>query len=377
MRLCILALLGAARCAAASEYHGRVLFDGLPVPGATVTVTQQAKSLSTVTDSQGLYEFPDLPDGAWTIHIEMRGFAILDNSITVAPNASQAEFELKLLSLAEILAETHTPPPQTPALQPRAAAANPTPKKAATAPVLPTAPEPPETDEAERPSDGLLINGSESNAATSQFTLSPAFGNRRPGAKGLYTGGIGVIADNSVFDARPYSLSGLQVPKDAYNRVTMLVTVGGPIRIPHLLYHGPNFFLAYQWTRDRDATTASGLVPDAAERGGDLSGLLNAQGQPVTIYNPATGLPFGGPIPVSPQAQALLNLYPLPNLAGSSRYNYQTGLLSSTHDDALQSRLEKSIGRRDQFYGGFGFQSVRANSENFFHFSRYHQHARP
>jgi len=275
MRLCILALLGVARCAAASEYHGRVLFDGLPVPGATVTVTQQAKSLSTVTDSQGLYEFPDLPDGAWTIHIEMRGFAILDNSITVAPNASQAEFELKLLSLAEILAETHTPPPQTPALQPRAAAANPAPKKAATAPVLPTAPEPPETDDAERPNDGLLINGSESNAATSQFTLSPAFGNRRPGAKGLYTGGIGVIADNSVFDARPYSLSGLQVPKDAYNRVTMLVTVGGPIRIPHLFYHGPNFFLAYQWTRDRDATTASGLVPDMAERGGDLSGVTN------------------------------------------------------------------------------------------------------
>ena len=116
---------------------------------------------------------------------------------------------------------------------------------------------------------------------------------------------IGVIADNSVFDARPYSLSGLQVPKDAYNRVTMLVTVGGPIRIPHLFYHGPNFFLAYQWTRDRDATTASGLVPDMAERGGDLSGVTNAQGQPVTIYNPATGLPFGGPIPVSPQAQAL------------------------------------------------------------------------
>jgi hypothetical protein len=368
MRLCILALLGAARCAAASEYHGRVLFDGLPVPGATVTVTQQAKSLSTVTDSQGLYEFPDLPDGAWTIHIEMRGFAILDNSITVAPNASQTEFELKLLSLAEILAETHTPPPQTPALQPRAAAANPAPKKAATAPVLPTAPEPPETDDAERPNDGLLINGSESNAATSQFTLSPAFGNRRPGAKGLYTGGIGVIADNSVFDARPYSLSGLQVPKDAYNRVTMLVTVGGPIRIPHLFYHGPNFFLAYQWTRDRDATTASGLVPDMAERGGDLSGVTNAQGQPVTIYNPATGLPFGGPIPVSPQAQALLNLYPLPNLAGSTRYNYQTGLLSSTHADALQSRLDKSIGRRDQFYGGFGFQSVRANGENLFHF---------
>ena len=59
------------------------------------------------------------------------------------------------------------------------------------------------------------------------------------------------------------------------------------------------------------------LVPDAAERSGDLTGLTNALGQPLTIYNPATGQPFTGPIPVSPQAQALLNLYPLPNIAGN------------------------------------------------------------
>ena len=65
------------------------------------------------------------------------------------------------------------------------------------------------------------------------------------------------------------------------------------------------------------ATTNPGLVPDAAERSGDLSGVLNALGQPVTIYNPATGLPFTGPIPVSPQASRCLNLYPLPNLAGN------------------------------------------------------------
>jgi hypothetical protein len=148
----------------------------------------------------------------------------------------------------------------------------------------------------------------------------------------------------------------------------MLVSVGGPVRIPPLFYRGPNFFLAYQWTRNRNATTASGLVPDAAERGGDLSGVTNAQGQPVTVYNPATGLPFAGPVPVSAQAAALLNLYPLPNLAGSSRYNYQTNEASNTHVDALQSRLDKTIGRKDEFYGGFGFQSVRADGSNLFHF---------
>jgi len=109
---------------------------------------------------------------------------------------------------------------------------------------------------------------------------------------------------------------------------------------------GPNFYVSYQWTRNADAANETGLVPDSDERSGNLSGLLNAQGQPVTIYDPATGLPFVGNIPVSSQAAALLNLYPQPNLAGNSRYNYQAEVLNDSHVDELQSRLNKMIGRR-------------------------------
>jgi hypothetical protein len=148
-----------------------------------------------------------------------------------------------------------------------------------------------------------------------------------------------------------------------------MFALGGPLRIPRLMPIGPNFFVNYAWTRNTDATLQTGLVPDAAERAGDLSGLLNAQGQPVTIYNPATGLPFTGAIPVSSQAAALLNLYPLPNLAGNSRYNYQAEELNETHSDALQSRLMKNFGRRDQLYGGFGFKSTRANATDLFKFT--------
>ena len=53
------------------------------------------------------------------------------------------------------------------------------------------------------------------------------------------------------------------------------------------------------------------------ERDGNFSQTLNAAGQPVQIFNPATGMPFPGNIvPVSPQAQALLNEYPMPNVPG-------------------------------------------------------------
>lgn len=307
--LCALVCLCAAIAARATEYHGQVFFGGVPVPGATVTVTQGDKKFTTVTDRQGLYDFADLTDGQWKIEIEMSGFTTLDGVVTVAPGASQVNWELKLLDLDKLLAEAEVSKPlkARPAAETKSAA-NQEAKKPSDSDI-PAPPLPPD-DNAYKAADGMLINGSESNAATSQYSMAPAFGNHRPGQKGLYNGTFGARIDNSVFDARPYSLTGQQTPKDFYSRVTTMVAVGGPLRIPRLMPIGPNFFVAYQWTRNADAANETGLVPDAAERGGDLSGLLNAQGQPVTIYDPATGLPFTGNIPVSSQAAALLNLYP-------------------------------------------------------------------
>jgi uncharacterized GH25 family protein len=55
----------------AAEHHGQVAFGGLPLPGATVTAIQGGRNFTAVTDQQGLYSFPDLPDGVWTIRVEM------------------------------------------------------------------------------------------------------------------------------------------------------------------------------------------------------------------------------------------------------------------------------------------------------------------
>ena len=51
-----------------------VKFGGLPIPGATVTASQGDKKLVTISDPTGMYSFPDLPDGAWTIEVEMLCF---------------------------------------------------------------------------------------------------------------------------------------------------------------------------------------------------------------------------------------------------------------------------------------------------------------
>ncbi len=367
-----LALACAASIAFASEYHGQVVFGGLPVPGATVTVTSGEKHLSTVTDTQGLYQFPYLADGAWKVHVEMRGFAPRDGDAMISASTPQGMWELDLLPLEALLAqaqavttETRTPLPATPTASAGGVSNSPKPPKKNSGD---SASPPPASEPHDEAADGLLVNGSENNANTSKYSIAPAFGNQRPGVKALYNGSLGVIVDNSIFDAKPYSLTGLVIPKASYSRVTGVATVGGPIRIPHLLPRGPNFFVAYQWTRDSNATTETGLVPTTAERIGDLSGLINSLGQPITIYNPATGQPFSGAIPVSTQAASLLRLYPLPNLAGNSRYNYESQVLNNTHSDAMQSRLDKSIGRRDSFYGGFAFINTRADAVNLFNF---------
>ena len=93
--------LGTAR---ASEYHGQVTFGGLPVPGAVVTATQGDKKMVAIADPMGLYSFPNLADGAWTIEVQMTGFAPLKQDVSIAPAAAAGAFELKLMTLEQIRA---------------------------------------------------------------------------------------------------------------------------------------------------------------------------------------------------------------------------------------------------------------------------------
>jgi hypothetical protein len=365
LRIIVLATLAISRLAAASEYRGQVVFGGFPVPGATVTATQGEKKAVTVTDAGGVYSFLDLKDGRWKIEIEMQCFATVKSEVTVGPQTAAGKWELTLLPLDQL--KKLAAPAQ---LQPGTKLVPNTPAEK-----KPDTPEPagdipkPAEDASQQSSDGFLVNGSENNAATSQYALSQAFGNKRPNSKSIYNGGFSAIFDNSALDARPYSLSGIETAKALYDRFTGGVALGGPIKIPRLLPRGPNFFVGYQWTRNQTAATIPGLVPTADERTGNLAGLVNAQGQPVTAYDPATGLPFpGNVVPVSTQAQALMQLFPLPNIAGGSLYNYQAAVLNSSHRDALESRMDKTLGRRDQLWGGFNMESTRSGGANLFGF---------
>src|ERR1035438_5232419 len=349
----------------ASEHHGMVRFAGLPVPGATVTATQGEKKVAAVTDPQGIYTFADLADGVWNLQVEMLCFTTLKMEVAVAPNAPSPEWELKLLPFDEIKASAPPPPaaplagttPGATAQTTATQAASPAPSltdktptdktpaakkgsKAATATAAAAAnarpgfqradlnasgesaaaePAAGGVDEAAGgASDALLVNGSVSNGVERR-----AIGNFRKGPGSGYRGDLSTILDNSALNARNFSLTGQDTPRSPYNHLRFGATFGGPLSIPHLFRtNNGNFFVAYQGTRNRNASTQTALMPTAAERTGDLSQTLNPLGNPVQLTDPSSGAPFpGNAIPatrISPQAKALLNFYPSPNFNPSA-----------------------------------------------------------
>jgi hypothetical protein len=361
-------MLCAAVPAAGSPYRGVVRFGGLPLPGATIKATQGSKTATAVSDQQGSYQFDDLADGKWTIEVEMQCFATIHAEVTVVPNMPAAAWELKLLPVDRLIASAQITQPLRELPQAPSAALVKKPDQQSAQSSAPEMPKEPQ-EENEQSADGYLVQGSVNNAATSQYATNSAFGNTRSGSKALYTGGFAAIEQNSTLNARPYSQSGIEAPKPAFNDFNGVATLQGPIKIGQWLPRGPNFFVSYQWTRNGSSVINAGLVPTEAEQAGNLAGLVNALGQPVTVYNPATGTPYSNnQVPVSPQAKALMQLYPLPNIADVSNYNYQAPVLDNTHQDSLQSHLDKTLGRKDQLYGAFNFQSTRSSNVNIFGF---------
>ena len=156
----------------AAEHRGTVKSGGVPLPGVTVTATLGDKKITTTTDDNGAYAFPNLDDGVWTLRFEMLGFGAITREIGVEPDAPPAEWDMKLLSAAEIKAAvaaalapppapapavTATPAPAAPAATATTAetkTAAPTPAPAATETAKPAAPAATAATATAQPSNG-------------------------------------------------------------------------------------------------------------------------------------------------------------------------------------------------------------------------------
>lgn len=126
-------------------------------------------------------------------------------------------------------------------------------------------------------------------------------------------------------------------PKQKYRYNTVGYQIGGPIRKDKLF-----FFFSNEFYRQLIPGNISQYrTPTALERTGDFSQSVDSSGNPLQIFNPATGAQFAGnrinQASLSPSQQAtfaqiqrIISLYPLPNVAGNNTYNRQDPL-SFTH----------------------------------------------
>jgi len=126
---------------AASEHHGVVKANGTPVPGATVTATQaDKKPIVTTTDDNGVYSFDDLPDGIWTITVEMLGFAKISREVGVTAEAASPQWDLKVESLSALNVDLEASRKAAAAVAATSKAPAPTPAPATTAAATPATP---------------------------------------------------------------------------------------------------------------------------------------------------------------------------------------------------------------------------------------------
>ena len=143
--------------------------------------------------------------------------------------------------------------------------------------------------------------------------------------------------------------------------------LGGPVIIPGTGFNKSKDKLYFFWSQEyyRQLIPGGGLsqfrVPTALERNGDFSQTTDGLGNPLTIYDPATGQPLSGnKIDVSTlsatqqavfqEVQKVLSLYPLPNITGD-KANYATQLSYSSprREDVL--RVDYQINNSNRFYG--------------------------
>lgn len=186
--------------------------------------------------------------------------------------------------------------------------------------------------------------GDTSGATTSVVTKSGA---------NAFHGDAYEFLRNNAFDSRNF----FAATTEPLHQNQFGATLGGPIRRDKDF-----FFVYYEGQRDVQGETQAAIVPTAAERIGDFSGLVNpATGQPAPLINEFSGAPFpNNKIPasmLSPVALKAANLYPLGNISPSLFSSTQ--ILNNNYDQG-GFRLDHYFGDGDQLFARFATSALNA-----------------
>jgi hypothetical protein len=126
------------------------------------------------------------------------------------------------------------------------------------------------------------------------------------------------------FNANTFFNNKTNVVRPRYRYQNPGGTIGGPLIIPGTRFNKSRqklfFFFSYDKLLNNTVGLATFTMPTAAERIGDYSKTVTTTGAQVPIFDPLTQAVFpGNVIPttrISPQGQAMLNLFPQPDALG-------------------------------------------------------------
>lgn len=161
-----------------------------------------------------------------------------------------------------------------------------------------------------------------------------------------YHGVLYEFLRNNDLDARNFFATG----NYPYRQNQFGGSLGGPI------LHDKTFFFAnYEGTRIRQGQTFNDLVPTAAQRSGDFSGLST------TVKDPLTGVPFpGNMIPanrINSSTSYFLQFIPLPN-SGTNNFIYSAPFRSDSDQGNL--RVDQRLGANDTIFGRYSINNLSA-----------------
>jgi hypothetical protein len=385
-----LALAGAASANAqsAGSITGTVKdASGGALPGATVTVASPALAVSqsVTTSNLGVFVFPHLPPGAYSIRAELAGFKAVERSnviLTTRSAVNVGELVLDVGSVSETVtveADVGRLQIQTESAERSDLVTNKQLRDLALngrniADLFKTIPGviaggTLTTSTVQNVVGGFNINGTRAdqheytvdgvtnlnlgNNTGALVTINPdaieevkiltsnyqaEYGRAgggfialtTRGGTGEYRGGARYFKRHDSYNANGYFNNASGRPRPYYRYDYYGWDFSGPVPFLGAKDSRKVFFFVAQEFYEQQTPAANPTrirVPTQAERGGDFSQTRDGNGNPIVIRDPVTGLPFpGNLVPASrfaPGMQALMGVYPLPNAPeGGFLYNY-------------------------------------------------------